>query len=454
MSRSLPTKALCLFLTLLSACLFTQGREANAEESKSYSLKELGINLKKHPDTPSFDFSAPTKNEETEPVILQGAVETHIESVEMEGHGPYTVEVASGLNLVDRKRKKLIKLEICYPKEAGLYPVLIYSHAPIASARDYRPLSAFYASHGFISIMPTHEDALILHMKSSNPVDEKVSVFKLLKLARTNSKELAGRKDDIARVLDGIALLPTKVGSLADKVDQTKVAVVGHHAGAYSCELLSGVDLKDKRLRSGQDPRISAQLLFTGLNKALPPIGKQDWSRVKVPTMVVSFFDGVRSVDKQRKQTLQVLSQAKSADRYLLTIDSARRKKPSRRRVRKMLRNSNIELISFRPLNLFKKRRAHRREKVLATESPEKMQLNLDAPDYEEMPGSQLMNVLGISPLEKHSDERERFEFAMAATLPFLNAYLKGSQTDLESLQTASEKSYGNQIKVKMKPVN
>ncbi len=440
-----------LISVLIFSCSGSGGSlAAEGDPRRGYSMEELGINLKEHPDSPSFDFSAPSSQRDGEPLVLQGKVATHIESVDMAGHGPYVVEVASGLNLVDRKRKKLIKLEICYPKEAGSYPVLIYSHAPIASARDYRPLSAFYASHGFISIMPTHDDALVLHMKPGNQGDEKVSVFKLLKLAKTSKKELSGREEDIAKVLDSISQLPSKIDGLNGKIETKKIALVGHHAGAYSCELLTGVEINGHHKSKVADPRISAQLLFTGLNKALPPIGKQDWSQVKVPTMVVSFFDGIRAVDKQRKETLSVLNQAKDASSYLLTIDSATRKKTSRKRIRKIIRDSNVELISFRPLAFLRSKKSGASQ----AQKTDSESINLNTPDYDEMPGSQLMNILGVSPLDKHSDERERFEFAMGATLPFLNAYLKGSKDDLETIRKPSEKTYDSKIHVKLNPVH
>lgn len=372
----------------------------------------------------SFDYS-----------LLTGSVETRIESVDIDGHGPYTVEVASGLNLLDKKRGKRIELEASYPKEAGLYPIIVFSHAPVASARDYRPFAAFWSSHGYICVSPTHDDALVRNSKKG----ERISLLKLIKLARVDEKSLAERSRDLELAILSLPGLPGKIDGLADKMDFSKIALAGHHAGAYSAQRLSGAY-----------KQIKAQLLFMGTNKGLPSIGKQDWSSVTTPTLVVSFFDGIRSVDGQRDRLRKLLTEAHRTDLYMVTIDGEKRKRPGPRKVRRILKNSNIDLIGIHPLALFGKRK----ESAKPTELNDKSISTSDF-DHNEMPGAELVDRLGVNPLDKRGGgERERFEFAMASTLPFLDAYLKEEKGALAAMLQDRGRAEENGIKIEIESFN
>lgn len=94
----------------------------NDKDKAHFSPNDLGIVLEKHPDQAKFDFSS----KENEPKLLEGLVSTKIENVESPDAGSYTVEIASGLSIVDRRRKKLIPFEIAYPKNSGHFPVIVF----------------------------------------------------------------------------------------------------------------------------------------------------------------------------------------------------------------------------------------------------------------------------------------------------------------------------------------
>ena len=428
-----------LFICLTFTALTSPAR--SIEKKCSYTPSQLGIILQKHPDEPQYDFSKPADNKE--PVILQGSVSTKITQVEFEQAGSYTVEVASGLKIVDKKRKKLIPIEVAYPKDPGVYPIIVFSHGCIASGRDYRPLAAYWASHGYVSITPTHDDALTMHIKPG----QKVSVFKLLKLSHTDSKSLVQKGKDISCVLDSISNLPDKIEGIKGKLDKEKIAVIGHHSGATACQLISGVKYKNKKETLPQDPRIDAAIYFFGINWRLPSPKRLDWANNKTPTMLISFSDGIKDISRLRQQTRSTMSQADSQDIYFATINSTRLKKPPRKQIRKMIKSSNIRLITWRPFQRAKKRRQERRKS-------EQSNFKVSDADHDEMPGSQVMDLLGVTPIGVPSDRAERFKFAMSFTVPFLNAYLKDNQKDLDYLQTGDEKKYGDHVTVKLNPLN
>ena len=426
-------------IILLVALLMLIFQPASAQEGKQdkYTAEDLGIILQKHPESPKMDFGKPESQNE-KPYMLSGSISTKVEAVEIADAGSYAVEVASGLSIVDKKRKKLIPLEAIYPKEDGSYPVIVFSHASIASARDYRPLAAYWASHGYITLLPTHADALTLHIKPG----DKVSVFKLIKLSKNSPKSLNDRKEDIRRTLDSLLDLPEKITGLKGKINKEKVAVIGHHSGAFACQLLSGVLYKNK---IDEDPRVDAAIYFKGVNWRLPVLKKQSWSNVKIPTMLVSFSNGVKDVSKLRKKFQNAISNTESSDNYFVTIDSTKRLKPSRKKIRRMLKDSNITLISFRP---FKKLRDRRKKRADLTDGNSSAQVN-DA-NLDELPGKELLGLLGITPLDRRANSTERFKFAMSTTLPFLNTFLKDSEEDRKILESSTEKHFDDDIVVKV----
>lgn len=405
----LNSKTSTILILVLGFLFYPPGLDAQAQAEPSLQSQKA-----------SFDYS-----------LLTGSVETRVESVEIDGRGPYTVEVASGLNLQDKKRGKTIELEASYPKEAGLYPVIVFSHAPVASARDYRPFAAFWASHGYICISPTHADALVRNSKKG----EKVSLLKLVNLARVDDKELNERSRDLELAILSLPGLPGKIDGLADKMDLAKIALAGHHAGAYSAQRICAVS-----------KNIKAQLLFMGTNKGLPSISTQDWSTVTTPSLIVSFFDGLRSVEGQRDRMRKLLTKAHRSDFYLVTIDGEKRKRPGPRKVRRILKDSNIDLIGIHPLALFGRRKERRSQSQTEDRS-----ISTSDFDHNEMPGTELIDRLGINPLNKRdSGERERFEFAMASTLPFLDAYLKEERSALAAMLQDKSKAIEKGIKIEI----
>jgi hypothetical protein len=67
------------------------------------------------------------------------------------------------------------------------------------------------------------------------------------------------------------------------------------------------------------------------------------------------------------------------------------------------------------------------------------------------MPGTELIDRLGINPLNKRDGgERERFEFAMASTLPFLDAYLKEERSALAAMLQDKSKATEKGIKIEI----
>ena len=73
--------------------------------------------------------------------------------------GKLKVATSDEITLKDEARKKDVSLTAIYPEEAGKYPVIIFSHGAGAQADAGKNLGQYWASHGFVVLIPKHNDA-------------------------------------------------------------------------------------------------------------------------------------------------------------------------------------------------------------------------------------------------------------------------------------------------------
>ena len=74
--------------------------------------------------------------------------------------GPYRVLTVEHLVLHDTVRNKELPLKIYYPDATGPFPVIIFSHGALASKDCYSELGKYWASFGYVSIHPSHDDSI------------------------------------------------------------------------------------------------------------------------------------------------------------------------------------------------------------------------------------------------------------------------------------------------------
>lgn len=379
----------------------------------------------------------------SQPVFLEGNVVTRVEQVTENGAGPHEVEVAEGLVIGDSERKKSIGVEICYPKTKGRFPVIVFSHASIASARDYRPLAAYWASHGYVCVMPTHDDALALHMTPG----DKVSVIKLVKLARVTKGTIVQRQLDIARSIDALPQLSSKVDGLTDKIDTEHIAIVGHHAGAYAAQISAGATIgranKDKEF----DSRVKAVIAIDAIKDWWQPdMKKNALDSVTLPLMEISFNLYGNSLDSVRRRLHKAMDKAPTGNKYVVIADVVGDMgQPSRAKVREAVKNSNVELVSFHPIRSFFSLFAPKPSKPAKNLTPLE-EVKLATVEGTERVGANVLGTLGMSTLLPAQSEKAAFNFMMSFTMPFLDGYLKDDKVALEELNKEDKRTFGDTI--------
>lgn len=432
---------LLLFVVLLSSVCTTptaaKSSKAREKDSSRASASQSGFSQS------GKSQSGSSQPETKPPVFLEGNVVTRVEQVTEDGAGPHEVEVAEGIVISDAEREKSIGIEVCYPKSNGRFPVIVFSHGSIASARDYRPLAAYWASHGYVCVMPTHDDALALHTTPGS----KVSVVKLIKLARVTKGTIVMRQLDIAKSIDALPALPGKVDGLSEKIDTEHIAVVGHHAGAYAAQISAGATIGRANKSKDFDSRVKAVIAIDAVKDWWQPDLKKDaLDSVTLPIMEISFNLYGDSLNSVRRRLHKAMDKAPSGNKYVVIADViGDMGQPSRAKVRQAVKNSNVELVSFHPLKSFFSLFTPKPYKPAKTLSSQE-QIRLAKVDETERVGANVLSSLGLTSLLPVQSEKAAFNFMMSFTLPFLDGYLKDDKAALEKLNREDKRAFGDTI--------
>lgn len=146
------------------------------------------------------------------------------------------------LEAVDRGTP--LQIRISAPLAGERLPVIIFAHGFGNSQDGYAPLANFWAMHGFAVIQPTFLDSLRLNLAEDDP--RKPDIWKI-------------RIRDMKCILNQLETIQDMLPAFRNRLDTTRVAVVGHSFGAQTTAMLLGArmngadheDVSDARIRVG-----------------------------------------------------------------------------------------------------------------------------------------------------------------------------------------------------------
>jgi pimeloyl-ACP methyl ester carboxylesterase len=183
------------------------------------------------------------------------------------GDGAPVVSVAP-MRLDAPGRPLPLEVRISAPTTGTRLPVVLFSHGNGWSLDGYAPLTAFWASRGFVVVQPTHLDSRRNAISFDDPR------FPLIWTERIA---------DLTRILDQLDTIESAVPSLAGRVDRGRIAVAGHSWGGQTAQSLLGARIIGADGGVGadmSDPRISAGILLaaTGVGGTeLHPFAKENF---------------------------------------------------------------------------------------------------------------------------------------------------------------------------------
>jgi predicted dienelactone hydrolase len=193
--------------------------------------------------------------------------------------GAFRVLTVEGVVLHDDARHRDIPLRIHYPDAAGPFPVIVFSHGALASKDDYARLGKYWASHGYVTVHPSHADSIADRGFRGT-----------LREAIGDPSAWQDRPRDVSFVLDALAHVETFAPRLAGKLDLRHVGVAGHSFGAYTAALIGGTTIHLPGKEGPQrfaDPRAAAVVLLSPQGEGCMGLTADSWDHLRLPVLVM-----------------------------------------------------------------------------------------------------------------------------------------------------------------------
>jgi predicted dienelactone hydrolase len=236
--------------------------------------------------------------------------------------GPYRAIEVSDIVLHDARRNKDLHLRVFYPEAAGQYPVIVFSHGAGGSQNCCEELTQHWASYGYVTIQPTHEDSAVQRQDAG---EENVRFLQAARDALKQPGLWESRPRDISFVLDSLGELQKRVPELAEKIDAQHIGVGGHSMGSFTAEAVAGalVDLPTKPVTSFADGRVKAVLCLSPQGPGQFGLTEASFRSLRIPYLgVTGSLDSLGPLaDAAWHETPFELSPA--GDKYHVDIEGA-----------------------------------------------------------------------------------------------------------------------------------
>ena len=231
--------------------------------------------------------------------------------------GAYTVAVADNLVVTTKSGRKM-PVKVYYPEARQRFPVIIFSHGGGGSKNYYRPLGQFWASHGYVSIHPTHYDSIEIRGRQ----------FKreLAKYSLENPEAWEDRATDISAIIDSLTDLTRQAPALQRKLDTDRIGVGGHSFGAYTAQLVGGAKIdipKGPKGKSFTDRRAKALLLLSPQGKGQQGLTATSWNTMTLPMMFMTGTDDKLFDGKGPEWRREGFDSVPTGDKYLIFLEGA-----------------------------------------------------------------------------------------------------------------------------------
>lgn len=170
-----------------------------------------------------------------------------------------------------------LDVRISAPITGSDLPIVLFSHGNGWHHDGYAPLTAFWASRGFVVVQPTHLDS----RRYGIGLDD--SRFPSIWTERIS---------DFGRILDQLDVVEAAVPGLGGRVDRTRIAVAGHSWGAQTAQALLGARIMGEGGQVGKD--MSDSRVAAGILLSATGVGGEElypFAQANFPFMYPAFGD-------------------------------------------------------------------------------------------------------------------------------------------------------------------
>lgn len=198
--------------------------------------------------------------------------------------GPLPVHQVEDIVLHDGERNKKLHLRVFYPEGPGPFPIIVFSHGAGGSQNCCDRLTRHWASHGYVTLQPTHEDSTT-QRKDSGEGD--VNFVRAVRDALKKPELWESRPKDVTFLLNSLPALQERIPGLVGRLDTAHIGVGGHSMGAFTADAIAGalVDLPNHPGTSFADPRVKAALLLSPQGPGEFGLTDHSWDHVAIPLL-------------------------------------------------------------------------------------------------------------------------------------------------------------------------
>lgn len=193
--------------------------------------------------------------------------------------GPFAVETTY-FTWRDQLRHRDLPVKIYIPRAKGPFPVIIFSHGLGASRDNYEYLGRHWASHGYVSVHPTHFGSDTSILKPGQRMGEAMA------RAADDPQNAINRPKDISFVIDELTSMTTHESELHNKLALDKIGVAGHSFGAFTALAVAGQSFIGPlgRVFSLGDKRVKAAVSMSApATKRSPDVLERMYDSIRIP---------------------------------------------------------------------------------------------------------------------------------------------------------------------------
>jgi predicted dienelactone hydrolase len=218
---------------------------------------------------------------------------------------------------LDKSRDREVPVKMYFPKAAGPFPVIIFSHGLGGSREGYEYLGRYWAGHGYVSVHLQHKGSDEAVWKG-NPRPAEA-----LRKSVVDLRNSVNRPADVRFVIDELERLGRQKTPLGKKLDLTRIGMAGHSYGAWTTLAVAGevfVGPLGTEL-SAPDPRVRAAI---PMSAPVPQKNNLDqaYGKIKVPCLhMTGTLDDSPIGETKAKERRLPFDHIRGADQYLITFN-------------------------------------------------------------------------------------------------------------------------------------
>ena len=217
----------------------------------------------------------------------------------------------------DDTRNRDVPVKIYYPTTGEQpLPVIIFSHGLGGSREGYEYLGRHWASHGYVSVHPTHlgSDTSVL-TQGKNPLES-------MRQAAADLQNAINRPKDVSFVIDRLTTLNKSDEKFKGRLALDRIGVAGHSFGGYTALAAVGETFigPGGQSQSLGDPRIKAAIAMSApARRREDALLDRTYGSIKVPCFHMTGTKDDSPIGETRAEDRRIpFDHMSGGDNYLL----------------------------------------------------------------------------------------------------------------------------------------